>query len=409
MKVLFIFGGLSHYIIPILNRLNSIEDLEIITICASKKSATVGKGVYQSTSGAEFKILYLKEYTTYYNKFFFRGFVKAIKKEAPDIIVVGWSYILGFFLRPDIFFFLRKEKIKIIYRDIPLQLPKFHDTLNFYKNNGMFIEHKGYTKEAIRSWDLIKIKFLAYLRKIYFKLVDAHIYYTEDAIDIVKTYGVPEEKIFVSYNSPDTDYLFSIYDQILNEDHILPQNSFRLLHIGRLVKWKRVDLLIDAFKIIKDKYKNAELVIIGNGPEKEILEEKASSLNLKESVTFTGAIYDSKIVGKYLLSSQIYILAGMGGLSINEAMCFGKPVICSICDGTEKHLVFDDYNGKFFIEGNAADLSRKIDYMLSNRELIKTMGENSLKIIKENININTVINGYLKAFHYVCYKNKELY
>ena len=96
--------------------------------------------------------------------------------------------------------------------------------------------------------------------------------------------------------------------------------------------------------------------------------------------------------------STIYVLAGMGGLSINDAMTYGLPIICSVCDSTEKDLVTDGINGLFFEEGNALDLSKKIDYLLSNSDICKQMGKESEKIISEKININTVAERYYQAF-----------
>ena len=132
-----------------------------------------------------------------------------------------------------------------------------------------------------------------------------------------------------------------------------------------------------------------------------------NELDLSDKIKFIGGVYDEKILGEYFSASAIYVLAGMGGLSINEAMCFAKPIICSVCDGTEKHLVFDDYNGKYFMENDVNDLANKIEYLLSNPQKIKKMGENSEKIIREKININTVVNGYIKAFNFVMGGTKE--
>ena len=91
----------------------------------------------------------------------------------------------------------------------------------------------------------------------------------------------------------------------------------------------------------------------------------------------------------------------MGGLSINEAMAFDKPIICSVCDGTEKKLVRENYNGKYFKEGDEEDLTNKIEYFFNNPEETERMRINSGKIIREEININTVIDGYIRAFNYV--------
>jgi len=116
---------------------------------------------------------------------------------------------------------------------------------------------------------------------------------------------------------------------------------------------------------------------------------------------FIGAIYDANLLGKYLLASSVYVLAGMGGLSINDAMCFGRPIICSVCDGTEKRLVRDGYNGLYFEHGDQNDLTQKILYLLKNPRLQLKMGLNSSSIIKNEINIHTVIKGYMNAFEFV--------
>ena len=400
MKVLFTFGGLPHYYNRILNRLNSIEDLEVIVVNPEKKSATIGEGVHQTKTDIQFKIIHLMEYKTYFGKLFFKNFKSVLEKEEPKIIVTIWPYVLGFFFNPILYMHIKRKNIKIIFKDIPFQLPKYENTINFYKNHELFTEEKGYTKEAQNFKSLIKYKLLSYVRKFYFNFVDAHVDYTENAFEILKSYGVSKEKIFIIYNSPDSDFLLSVFDEIKSNDLILPENNFRIIHVGRLVKWKRVDLLIDAFKDIKNNFKDAQLVVIGTGPEEVNLQKQAEDLNLIDSIKFVGAVYDPKILGRYLHASAVYVLAGMGGLSINEAMCFEKPIVCSVCDGTEKKLVRDGFNGKYFRLNDKSDLAEKINYLLSNQDLIRQMGKNSGKIIREEINVNTVINGYIRAFKY---------
>ena len=98
------------------------------------------------------------------------------------------------------------------------------------------------------------------------------------------------------------------------------------------------------------------------------------------------------------MSSSVYVLAGMGGLSINEAMSFGKPVICSVCDGTEKELVRNGYNGFIFLEGDKKDLADKIRKLLDDPQAVKRMGQNSFEIIQNKVNINSVLDGYQRAF-----------
>ena len=91
----------------------------------------------------------------------------------------------------------------------------------------------------------------------------------------------------------------------------------------------------------------------------------------------------------------------MGGLSINEAMAFGKPILCSICDGTEKKLVRDGYNGYIFENGNLESLKSKLVKLISEDDKIIAFGKNSESIIRNEINLQTVISGYLSAFEYL--------
>jgi glycosyltransferase involved in cell wall biosynthesis len=95
----------------------------------------------------------------------------------------------------------------------------------------------------------------------------------------------------------------------------------------------------------------------------------------------------------------------MGGLSINDAMIFGLPVICSVCDGTEKILVREGINGLLFENGNQNDLVKKILSLLENPFVARRMGIRSTEIIRDEINIHTVLKGYLDAFSYVTGKH----
>ena len=155
------------------------------------------------------------------------------------------------------------------------------------------------------------------------------------------------------------------------------------MHIGRLVKWKRVDLLINAFKTVLQQHPDVELAIVGSGPEEENLKNQAITLGITDNVKFYGAVYDEFTLGRYMYESTIYVLAGMGGLSINDAMTYGLPVIVSICDGTEKDLVEDGVNGFFFKNGDSVDLAAKIIAVLSDPQRTKTMGAIYRQIVSE--------------------------
>jgi glycosyltransferase involved in cell wall biosynthesis len=156
-----------------------------------------------------------------------------------------------------------------------------------------------------------------------------------------------------------------------------------------------VDVLIEATIALHEKYPQTELSIVGDGPELEALKTQAAGYDF---IHFLGGIYDPKVLGQITCEAGIYVLAGMGGLSINEAMCFAKPVVCSVADGTEKRLVREGYNGHFFESGSVSSLVSVIEKLFANPDQIAVMGKRSQEIIQNEINIHTVLGNYMEAF-----------
>lgn len=401
MKVLFMFGGLPHYYNLVLNRLNQVKGLEVMVVAPANKGKNVGAGVHQTQEGIEFKVFFLEEYQTLYGKTFFKGFKKIIRQHKPDIIVTCWPYVVGFVYNPSLLLLVKSMGIKLILKEIPFKVPTFQQARDFYAEGGLMSEDLQTNLNRNSLLFRLKYDMVTYTRKLYYNLMDAHVNYVEEAYSIMGSYGVEKSKIFITYNSPDTDILFATKNKIKDLPPVLPPSPRRILHVGRLIKWKRVDMLIDVFKRLVQLYPDAELVIIGNGPEEENLRRQVNLLQLEASVQFTGAIYDSETLGRYFMAASVYVLAGMGGLSINEAMCFDKPVVCSECDGTEKKLVREGYNGRYFKDGNEESLFQVLKAMLAHPEALKEMGMRSGQIIRNEVNIHTVIKGYVDAFNFV--------
>lgn len=394
MKVLFLLNGLTHYFNTLLNKLNEYEQLDIIVVTPKTAEETVGKGVYQTMGGINFRSYRIKEINRFYGKRFFDDFEKIINDENPDAIIFIWPYILELVFNPILLIKIKRRKVKILFKDIPFQLQPFKNAIRF--KSFPFID-EDLTLHGISFKDKINNFFVALLRRYYYSFIDLNLLYIEEGIRQLEGYGVPIQKIAITLNSPDTDQLIEAKKKSITLENILPKNPYRIIHVGRLVKWKKVDLLITAIAKLSKSFDEIELIIIGNGPELNNLKILAKELNVEDKIIFVGAIYDPVLLGQYYQISAIYVLAGMGGLSINEAMVFEKPIICSVCDGTEKHLVRDGYNGYFFIDGDLNSLIEKLVLLLSNQKLIEEFGKNSFKIIQNEINVNKVVQKYLNA------------
>jgi glycosyltransferase involved in cell wall biosynthesis len=404
MKVLFTFGGLPHYYNYVLSSLNDVKDLEIVVVVPAAEQSTLGSGVKQTSDGINFEIIYLPEYKTPYGNMFFKGLDRIILAEKPDIVVSIWPYILGFVYYYGHFRLLKKLGIKLILKEIPFKVPEYGKAMSYYQSDEHLLMNENLVyEEKVNLKFKVKYKLLNWVRKFYYsRMVDATVNYTPDAQKIIGSYGLPPESIFITGNSPDTERIEQARQAILHSANPPQINKHRIIHVGRLVKWKKVDLILDAMHLLKKEFPQLELVIIGNGPEQKNLQKKALDLELTSQVIFRGGVYDNETLGRELMSSLVYVLAGMGGLSINEAMAFGKPIVCSIADGTEKHLLRNNINGLYFRDNDARDLADKLSILLKNPQKAIDQGEKSLQIIQKEMNIHTVIKGYVRAFNYVC-------
>ncbi|HEV7381018.1 MAG TPA: glycosyltransferase family 4 protein, partial [Dyadobacter sp.] len=337
---------------------------------------------------------------TWYGKPFFKDLIPTLEEIKPDIIVMSaWPYFLQLVLNPFFYSKLKGIGAKLICRDIPFNISYWGKSKEYYYSGQNLTEDLQTNGKNWKGY--LAFFMITCLRKIYLPLADAHINYFDEARNITGSYGVPDEKIFIAANSPDTDELLATYDQVLTQPEILPHNPHRIIHVGRLVKWKRVDMLIRSIKNMSAELPHSELVVIGFGPEEEVLKKLASELGVADRVRFIGGVYESLTLGRYLHASAIYVLGGMGGLSINDAMCFAKPVVCSVADGTEKRLVREGYNGYYFENGNQQSLDQSIKKLLTDTEKVKIFGERSLEIIRKEVNIHTVLREYNVAFQYV--------
>lgn len=112
---------------------------------------------------------------------------------------------------------------------------------------------------------------------------------------------------------------------------------FRFVSSANLVQGKGIDILLEAFSKMVEKYGNTELVIYGDGPERKNLECQIEKLNLKNNVTLYGR-YERSILPKEYAKADAFVLPSRAetfGVVYIEAMHCGLPVIATRCGGPE--------------------------------------------------------------------------
>ena len=147
-----------------------------------------------------------------------------------------------------------------------------------------------------------------------------------------------------------------------------------VLWVGRLGKEKSLEVLLEAFAMVEERVKNARLVIVGDGPERDNLEKKARELGI--NARFTGYVKREELPKYY---SGAWLLASPSttetqGLTVLEAMACSCPVVVARALGF-RDFVKHGKNGFFAEPKNAKDFARKMIRILQNRRLREKLGK----------------------------------
>ncbi|GGY36565.1 glycosyltransferase family 4 protein [Parvularcula lutaonensis] len=117
----------------------------------------------------------------------------------------------------------------------------------------------------------------------------------------------------------------------------LPEGPARFIFVGRLVNWKAVDILLDAFSRLDA---GETLTICGDGPERGRLERFAKARGLEDRVTFTGRVPQDEITAR-VADSHVLVLPSLyecGGAVVLEAMAMERAVIASDWGGPSDYV-----------------------------------------------------------------------
>jgi glycosyltransferase involved in cell wall biosynthesis len=170
-------------------------------------------------------------------------------------------------------------------------------------------------------------------------------------------------------------------------------NGINFIYIGRISREKSIDVIILAFNKIVKKHIKTNLILIGDGPEKNKLISLVKKLKMQNKVIFTGFIDRNKLISENLvLLGDVFITASKTEnqpVSILEAISFGLPVIGVNMKGIPE-LVENNKNGFLFKEDDIKEITRHMENLLMNKKLRDRMSKGSLKIVKNHLIKNSV-------------------
>lgn len=174
---------------------------------------------------------------------------------------------------------------------------------------------------------------------------------SERVLETLTRYGVKEPIAIIptgvdltkfKATDPDAREKIRAKYKIAPEEHLL-------LSLSRLAFEKDIDRLIANFSAIKEKVPNVKLMIVGDGPAKELLEAQAKELKLEDDIIFTGEVENTK-VGQFYQAADLFVSTSVSesqGLTYIEALASGTKVIASKSPYTSELLSADTIGATF--------------------------------------------------------------
>ena len=213
---------------------------------------------------------------------------------------------------------------------------------------------------------------------------DALISYSQRGADEYAGLGFPRGKIFIAPNA------VSPAPTAKPKDRPQMVDQATILFVGRLQARKRIDSLLRACAEMASK---PRLLIVGDGPEREELDQL--SKQVYPSAQFIGAKHGAELE-PYFAEADLFVLPGTGGLAIQQAMSHGLPVIVAKGDGTQDDLVRAG-NGWQITPEDYAALTAAIKEALSDIPRLRRMGDESYRIVREEINLEKMVEVFAQA------------
>jgi len=207
---------------------------------------------------------------------------------------------------------------------------------------------------------------------------------------LIKKEKISIDKIQVIYNGIDVSRFY------IENPGVLQKEGLVIGCVGRLSKEKGQKHLLRACRFIKNK--DWRLILVGDGPMREELENLAKLLGIENQVVFTGSVSD---VRPYLAQMDVFVLPSISeglSLAVLEAACSGRFVIATNVGGVPE-IIDSKENGFLFKPKNIEQLVTHLNWVDDNREDAIRMAEKLQDFVCDKFDINKTISEYERLYY----------
>lgn len=351
MKVLFLERVILKYSVPFYNAM--CEHMDV----------TVAHYMENKTSDNECLFKKVKINTTMLGPFHFQKGVSELAKQYDVVIMTSNLHAIGYIRLP-----FKHRNFKLITWGIGFRASHSHPYVVDRPHNFL---------------DKIMLKVLS--------KCDANVFYMPEAKQFWRGTSLNMDKVFIAPNTV----------EVANVSFV-PENKKNIIFVGTLYKGKGVDYLLKCVREAVDTtLKSVHVDIIGDGPCRQELEDLSEQLNLRGSVTFHGAIYDSNKLSDFYANAILCISPYQAGLTVCTSMGNGVPFVTrkDAITGGELYHITNGVNGILFDKDE--ELTEIVKEVIINPSKFVEMGRKAKEYYDTHATIDHMVKGFLSAIDYV--------
>ncbi|MCP1716116.1 glycosyltransferase involved in cell wall biosynthesis [Methanocalculus alkaliphilus] len=270
-----------------------------------------------------------------------------------------------------------------------------------FNTTPLVITNHGLISASAPEW--FNVLYLKTIGKWTLNAADAIICYTEDEKKrLIEYLHLDETRVTVISNGVNTDLFHP-----RNYDHLTDQKGIiHLLWVGRFVKGKGVEFIIQAMDTLVKEYPDLMLTLVGEGPEKRSIQNQIAGLGLENAIKIIDFIRNDEMPVVYQ-HSDIFLLPSLHeGVprTVLEAMSCGLPVVISEFTHLRDLL---DGGGIMFPKKNVPALANCLRILINNEDQRKIMGNLARERIVRELSWDETVRRTLDLYQKILLKPKE--
>lgn len=168
--------------------------------------------------------------------------------------------------------------------------------------------------------------------------------------------------------------------EALRQELALPPEVPVYLFVGRMMWYKGIRIILDALAALRRSGQDFRMLLVGDGMERQEMEQLVKELRLDDVCIFTGAIRDREKLRTYFSLSDLFLFPSTfdtNGIVVREAAACGTASVL-VRDSCAAEDVTEDGNA-LLIEENAASLKALLERVGTNRPALRDLGQRALE------------------------------